>query len=81
MAIGIIEFKNLTYAISSADVMLKSSEIKIIGKEIIPENGISIVIEGDLQSVKSAIESAEIFIKKVGQVATHQIINKPENDM
>jgi len=81
MAIGIIEFKNLIYAIASADVMLKSCEIKIIGKEIIPENGISIFVEGDLQSVKSAIESAQNFLQKFGQNLVHQIINKPENDI
>ncbi|MCJ7688691.1 MAG: BMC domain-containing protein, partial [Clostridiaceae bacterium] len=62
-ALGLIETIGMVTAIQAADICLKSSNVRLIGYEIIAGALVTIKIEGDVGAVKAAIDAAKISIE------------------
>lgn len=79
-ALGIIETKGLASAIEAADTMLKTAEIKLTGKEIIGGGYVSVIIRGDVGSVKAATEAGAEAARKTGELVSVLVIPRPHQD-
>jgi len=79
-ALGIIETKGLASAIVAADTMLKTAEIKLTGKEIIGGGYVSVIIRGDVGSVKAATEAGAEAARKTGELVSVLVIPRPHQD-
>ncbi|NLT52568.1 MAG: BMC domain-containing protein [Ignavibacteria bacterium] len=79
-ALGIIETKGLASAIEAADTMLKTADIKLTGKEIIGGGYVSVIIRGDVGSVKAATEAGAEAARKTGELVSVLVIPRPHHD-
>ena len=80
-SIGIIETKGLTAAIEATDAMLKAANVQMVGTERIGAGFVSVIIKGDIGSVKAATEIGAEAARHVGEVVAVHVIPRPHNDM
>lgn len=81
LALGLIETKGLVGAIEAADAMLKTANVKLIGKEKITAALITIKIEGEVAAVKSALDAGAAAAQRVGQLVSVHIIPRPDEQL
>lgn len=73
-ALGLIEVHGYLGAIAAADTALKVANVKLIGYEIVKGGLVTVKLEGDVSSVKAAVEAAEVAVTKLDiLVAAHVI--------
>ena len=80
-SLGIIETKGLTAAIEAADTMLKSADVRIVGTEKIGSGLISVIIQGDIGAVNSAVEAGAESASRLGEIVAVHVIPKPNTDL
>ncbi|QQS34595.1 MAG: BMC domain-containing protein [Ignavibacteriales bacterium] len=80
-AFGLVETRGLVAAIEAADAMVKTSNIKLIGKERTDPAMITIKIVGDVAAVKSAVEAGAEAARKVGEIVATHIIPQPDQQL
>lgn len=80
-ALGLIETRGLVAAIEAADAMLKTSNVRLIGKEIVKPALVTIKIVGDVAAVKASVDAGAAAAKKVGIVVSTHIIPQPDSQM
>lgn len=80
-AIGFIETKGLTASIEAADVMLKTTNVTLVGKEKLSGDFVTIIVSGDLEQVRKAVQYGAAAALRIGElVAAHVIVN-PHKDL
>lgn len=80
-SLGIIETRGLTAAIEAADTMLKAADVRIVGTEKIGSGLVSVVIQGDVGAVKSAVEAGAENASRLGELVAVHVIPKPNADL
>lgn len=80
-SLGFIETRSLTAAIEASDAMTKAADVKVIGTVKIGSGLVNIVIEGNVDSVKAAVEAGEAVAKKIGEVYAVHVIPRPHQDL
>ena len=81
LALGLIETKGLIGAIEAADAMLKAANVKLISKEIVTGALVLVKIEGEVGAVKSAVDAGAAAAQRVGQLVSHHIIPRPDDQI
>ena len=76
-AFGMVETRGLVAAIEAADAMMKTANVRLIGKERTDPAMITIKIIGDTAAVRSAVEAGAEAAKRVGQLVSHHVIPRP----
>ena len=76
-AFGMVETRGLVAAIEAADAMVKTANVRLIGKERTDPAMITIKIIGDTAAVRSAVEAGAAAAKRVGQLVSHHVIPRP----
>lgn len=82
-AIGLIETMGIIAAIEASDVMLKTSNVKLINKEIVKGGLVTVVITGDVGAVKTAVDSAVAAVTNLGTgllISSH-VIPRPDKSI
>ncbi|MFK4567888.1 BMC domain-containing protein [Enterococcus sp. UD-01] len=79
-AVGMIETKGLLAMIEAADVMLKSSEVQLLGKNKVGGGLNTVLITGDVAAVKTAVQAAAASVERLGTnlLAGAHVIARPE---
>ena len=80
-ALGMIETRGLTASIEAADAMLKAANVEIIGTEKIGSGLVTVLVQGEVGAVKSAIESGEAAAARLGEVVAVHVIPRPHADV
>lgn len=80
-AIGMIETKGFTGSVEATDAMVKAANVSVA--RTIPIGGglITIVVRGDVASVKAAVDAGAAAASSVGQVVTVQVIPRPHEGL
>ncbi|MBZ0199785.1 MAG: BMC domain-containing protein [Ignavibacteriaceae bacterium] len=79
-SIGLIETKGVIAAIEAADVMLKNSQVKLLGKEII-NSSITIFIWGEPEQVQIAVNHGAAAAKRFGKLIAAHVITNPAEEL
>ncbi|MDD8017195.1 MAG: BMC domain-containing protein [Bacteroidota bacterium] len=74
LALGLVETRGLVAALEAADAMLKTANVKLIGKERTDPAMITIKILGDTAAVRSAVEAGAAAAQRVGQLVSKHVI-------
>lgn len=79
-AIGMIETQGLIGLIEAADVMLKSSNVHLMGSSRVGGGINTVMIEGDVAAVETAIQSAKASVILLGSnmLISGHVIPRPE---
>jgi microcompartment protein CcmL/EutN len=76
-AIGIVETRGYAAALRAADMMLKMSYVEIVKQEQIGSGLVATIIQGDIASVKEALEYGAEAAQSTGELIAVHAIAKP----
>jgi len=77
LAFGMVETRGLVGAIEAADAMVKTSNVRLVGKERTDPALITVKIIGETAAVRSAVEAGAAAAQRVGQLVSHHVIPRP----
>lgn len=80
-ALGILETRGLVPALAGADAMLKAADITLIGRQQTSARRVSILIRGDVASVRASIEAGEAAAGVCGEVLAAKVISRPHPEV
>ena len=80
-ALGLIETRGFVGAIEAADAMVKSANVRLVGKEKTGSGLVTVMVRGDVGAVKAAIEAGGEAARRVGELVSVHIIPRPHADV
>lgn len=80
-ALGFIETRSLTGAIEASDAMTKAANVVLVGTEKIGSGLVNVVVKGEVDAVKAAVEAGEAVAKEIGEVYAAHVIPRPHDDI
>lgn len=80
-ALGMVEVKGLVGAIEASDAMVKSANVKLIGKEKIGSGYVTVMVRGDVGAVKAAVDAGAAAASRVGQLVAVHVIPRPHAEV
>ncbi|EAW3052562.1 propanediol utilization microcompartment protein PduA [Salmonella enterica] len=80
-ALGMVETKGLTAAIETADAMVKSANVMLVGYEKIGSGLVTVIVRGDVGAVKAATDAGAAAARNVGDVKSVHVIPRPHTDV
>jgi ethanolamine utilization protein EutM len=76
-AIGLIETKGLIAHIEATDAMLKAANVSVVKQIQIGNAMVTVVIKGDVGSVRAAVDAGAAAASKVGELLASHVIPRP----
>ncbi|MCL5075526.1 MAG: BMC domain-containing protein [Chloroflexi bacterium] len=80
-ALGMIETRGLVPSIEAADAMAKAANVRILGQVKIGAGLVTIMIRGDVASVKAATEAGAVAAQRVGELISAHVIPRPHSEV
>lgn len=74
------ETKGLVGAIEAADAMVKAANVSLLGKEKIGSGLVTVMVRGDADAVKAAIDAEDAAAKRVGELISVHVIPRPYDE-
>src|SRR5712692_4271544 len=76
-ALGMVETRGFIGAVEAADAMVKTANVELIGKEYLLNGYVTVLVRGDVGSVKAATEAGSIAARRVGELVSVHVIPRP----
>jgi len=80
-ALGLIETRGLVGSIEAADVMVKTANVKLIGKEIVRDGLVTVMVIGEVAAVKAAVDAGAAAAARVGNLVSQHVIPRPIDEI
>ena len=80
-ALGMVETKGLIGSIEAADAMVKAANVVLVGKEYIGAGYVTVMVRGDVGSVKAATDAGAAAARRVGELVGVHVIPRPADDL
>jgi ethanolamine utilization protein EutM len=80
-AIGLIETRGYVGLVEASDAMVKAANVQLI--KTIPIGGslVTTIVQGDVGSVKAAVEAGKEAATRVGNLAASHVIARPSPEL
>lgn len=80
-ALGMIETRGHVGVVEASDAMLKAADVEMV--KTIPIGGayISVVVKGDVGSVKAAVDAGASAAGRVGELVAAHVIPRPHDQL
>src|SRR5205814_8036287 len=76
-ALGMVETRGFIGAVEAADAMVKTANVELIGKEYLLNGYVTVLVRGDVGSVKAATEAGSLAARRVGELISVHVIPRP----
>ncbi len=76
-SLGMIETRGFTGCVEATDAMVKAANVEIVKQVQIGGGYISVIVRGDVGSVKAAVEAGKQAAASVGELVSANIIARP----
>jgi len=76
-ALGMVETRGFVGAVEAADAMVKTANVELIGKEYLLNGYVTVLVRGDVGSVKAATEAGSSAARRVGELVSVHVIPRP----
>ncbi|HCL31610.1 MAG TPA: ethanolamine utilization protein EutM [Candidatus Latescibacteria bacterium] len=76
-ALGMIETRGLAAAVEALDAMLKTADVTFAGQKRVGAGLVSVMVEGDVAAVKSAVDAGAEAAQRVGELRSVHVIPRP----
>jgi carbon dioxide concentrating mechanism protein CcmO len=76
-ALGFIETQGFTAVFAAVDTACKAANVEIVAKEKLGGGFVTIVIKGDVASVKAAVEAGKAEVESLGKLIAAHVIPRP----
>jgi ethanolamine utilization protein EutM len=80
-AIGMIETNGLVALVQATDAMLKAASVEFVGWNKIGSGLCSVFVQGDVGSVRAAVDAGSAAAKTVGEVVSVDVIARPHSSL
>lgn len=80
-ALGMIETKGYVGSVEAADAMAKAANVSLVKTIAIGGAMITVLVRGDVGSVKAAVEAGTKAAAKAGELISSHIIARPNDDL
>ncbi|HQC42158.1 MAG TPA: BMC domain-containing protein [Verrucomicrobiota bacterium] len=80
-ALGMVETKGYVGSVEAADAMAKAASISLVKTVAIGGAMITVMVKGDVGSVKAAVEAGSKAAAKVGELVSSHVIARPHDDL
>ncbi len=80
-AIGMIETKGYVGSVEASDAMVKAANVTLIKTIMIGGGLITVLAQGDIGSVKAAVDAGAKAAAKVGELVGSHIIARPHEEL
>ena len=80
-ALGMVETKGLIGSVEAADAMVKAANVVLIGKEYIGAGYVTVLVRGDVGSVKAATDAGAAAARRVGELVSVHVIPRPHAEV
>lgn len=80
-AIGLIETKGLVAHVEATDAMLKAANVTVKKSIQIGNALITVIIEGDVGSVRAAVDAGAQAASAVGELVSAHVIPRPADGL
>lgn len=81
VALGLIETRGLIGAVEAADAMVKSANVRLVGKGYSGDGLVTVAVRGDVGAVKAATDAGAAAGQRVGEVVSIHVIPRPDRDI
>ena len=80
-AIGLIETKGLVGLVEATDAMAKAANVKVLKRASIGGAFVTTVVQGDVGSVRAAVEAGSNAAAQVGDLVASHVIPRPAESL
>ncbi len=80
-ALGLIETKGYVGNVEAADAMAKAADVSILKQVQIGGGFLTILVQGDVGSVKAAVDAGSEAADRVGELVGSHVIARPHADL
>lgn len=80
-ALGMIETKGYVGSVEAADAMAKAADVEITKQVQIGAGFLTILVQGDVGSVKAAVDSGAEAAGRVGELVSAHVIARPAPEL
>ena len=80
-AIGMIETKGYVGSVEASDAMVKAANVNLVRTVPIGGGLITVLVRGDVGSVKAAVDAGSSAASKVGELVSSHMIARPHDDL
>ena len=80
-AIGLIETKGLVGLVEATDAMAKAANVQILKRVDIGGAFVTTVVQGDVGSVRAAVEAGDTSAQQIGELVGSHVIPRPAESL
>ena len=80
-AIGMIETKGYVGSVEASDAMVKAANVTLVKTIAIGGGLITVLAQGDIGSIKAAVDAGSKAAAKVGELVSSHVIARPHDDL
>jgi ethanolamine utilization protein EutM len=80
-AIGLLETKGLVGLVEATDAMAKAANVRVIKRISIGNALVATVVQGDVGSVRAAVEAGANAAQQVGELVASHVIPRPADSL
>jgi microcompartment protein CcmL/EutN len=80
-ALGMVETRGLVGAVEAADAMIKAANVSLMGYEKIGAGLVTVMVRGDVGSVRAAVDAGAVAAGKVSPVVGVHVIPRPHREI
>ncbi|HSH09870.1 MAG TPA: BMC domain-containing protein [Oceanipulchritudo sp.] len=80
-SLGLVETKGFTGAVEASDAAVKAANVTLVKTVQIGGGFITVMVKGDVGSVKAAVEAGAEAAKKVGELVASHVIPRPHVEL
>lgn len=80
-AIGLVETRGLIGLVEATDAMAKAANVEIIKRVGVGSGLVTTIVQGDVGSVRAAVEAGASAASQVGELVTSHVIPRPSDGL
>lgn len=80
-SIGLVETRGFVGSIEASDAMVKAASGTLVRTIQIGGGLVSVVVKGDVGSVRAAVEAGAEAGKRIGEIISMQVIPRPHDEL
>ncbi|HRE06289.1 MAG TPA: BMC domain-containing protein [Opitutaceae bacterium] len=80
-SIGMVETRGYIGSVEASDAMVKAASVTLVRQIQIGGGLVTVVVKGDVGSVKAAVDAGTAAAKAVGELISSHVIPRPHPDL
>jgi len=80
-SIGMVETRGYVGSVEASDAMVKAANVTLVRQIQIGGGFVTVIVKGDVGSVKAAVEAGSEAAKRVGELICSHIIARPHTEL